>query len=227
MALATANPATGSNFSGWSGGGCSGTGPCTLVGNASLTVTATFTLAGAAVTVSSVAPNQGSPGAAVPVTINGSGFAAGATVSISGTGVTSSNVTVGSAAQLTATLTIAGGAAPGPRNVTVTNSGGGGGGTLTGGFTVVAPATGGPVTPNQGTSGATAPATLTLVYNGMIRDRVGQGNTALAPDRALDATLTATLSAPGGRTVTGARLDSDGPGIWDTTSGSGYWVRWA
>jgi hypothetical protein len=68
------------------------------------------------------------------------------------------------------------------------------------------------------------PATLTLAYNGMIRDRVGQGNTALGPDGALDGSLTVKLSAPGGRTVTGVRLDSDGPGIWDTTSGSPYWV---
>src|SRR5947208_1394191 len=48
-----------------------------------------------------------------------------------------------------------------------------------------------------------APANVALVYNGMLRDRVGQGNTALAPDGALDGALTVTLSAPGGRTVTG------------------------
>jgi hypothetical protein len=57
----------------------------------------------------------------------------------------------------------------------------------------------------------------------MLRDRVGQGNKALAPDGALDGTLTVTLSASGGRTVTGLRLDSNAPGTWDT-SGSGFWV---
>jgi hypothetical protein len=36
---------TGSRFDGWSGGGCAGTGTCTLSGNSSLTVTATFTSA--------------------------------------------------------------------------------------------------------------------------------------------------------------------------------------
>src|SRR5207244_10983217 len=36
--------------------------------------------------------------------------------------------------------------------------------------------------------------------------------------------LTATLSASGGRTVTALRLDSNAPGIWDTTSATGYWV---
>jgi hypothetical protein len=71
---------------------------------------------------------------------------------------------------------------------------------------------------------APAPATLTLVYNGKLRDRVGQGNTALGPDGALDGTLTATLSAAGGRMVTGLRLDSDAPGTWDTSNGSVYWV---
>jgi Divergent InlB B-repeat domain len=37
----TAVPASGSRFVGWSGG-CSGTGPCTVAGNTTVTVTATF-----------------------------------------------------------------------------------------------------------------------------------------------------------------------------------------
>jgi hypothetical protein len=114
----TAIPSSGSTFSGWSGAGCSGRAPCTLVGNVPLTVTATFT----------------------------------------------------------------------------------------------------------GSSTEATPPTLTLVYNGMLRDRVGQSNTALGPDAALDGTLTATLSAAGGRTITGLRLDSNAPGTWDTTSATDYWV---
>jgi hypothetical protein len=74
------------------------------------------------------------------------------------------------------------------------------------------------------TAVTTVPATLTLAYNGKLRDRVGQGDTALAPDGTLDGTLTATLSAPGGRTVTGLRLDSDAPGIWETTGGNAWWI---
>ena len=70
----------------------------------------------------------------------------------------------------------------------------------------------------------TVPAKLTLAHRGMLRDRVGQGNTALAPDGALDGTLTVTLNAPGGRTVTGLRLDSNAPGAWDTASGTEFWV---
>ena len=182
-----------------------------------LTLTATFsdgssatavtTVSGAALAVATVAPNQGAQRAVVPVTITGSGFAAGATVSLSGSGVTVSNVAVGSATQVTATLTIASGAALGARDLTVAISGGGGA-TLTGGFTV---------------TGAGS-AALTLAYNGKLRDRVGQDNTALSPDGALDGTLTATLSAPGGRTVTSLRLDSSAPGIWDTTSGTLFWA---
>lgn len=38
----TATPASGSTFTGWSGGGCSGTGTCQIVMNANTTVTATF-----------------------------------------------------------------------------------------------------------------------------------------------------------------------------------------
>jgi subtilisin family serine protease len=175
------------------------------------TLAGAFTVAAAGVSVSSIAPNQGTQGATVPVTITGTGFAAGATVSVSGTGITVSNVTVGSAIQITATLTIASGATLGARDVTVTNSGGGGG-TLTGGFTVT----------------SAAPATLTLAYNGKLRDRVGQGETALGPDGTTDGTLTATLSAGGGKTVTALRLDSNyapAPGIWLTNSpGTAHYV---
>jgi Divergent InlB B-repeat domain len=41
----TATPLSGSTFSGWSGVACAGTGPCTLSGNASVAVTATFVAA--------------------------------------------------------------------------------------------------------------------------------------------------------------------------------------
>jgi len=67
-------------------------------------------------------------------------------------------------------------------------------------------------------------ASLTLSYNGKLRDRVGQGNTALGPDGALDGTLTATLGASGGRTITALQLQSTGPGVWDTGAGTIYWA---
>ena len=74
------------------------------------------------------------------------------------------------------------------------------------------------------TVSAAASATLTVAFNGQLRDRVGQGNVAVGADGVLDGTLTATLSAPGGRTVTGLRLDSSAPGTWDTTSESIFWA---
>jgi hypothetical protein len=42
--ILTTTPATGSAFAGWSGGGCSGTDPCTVTLNSSTSVTATFSL---------------------------------------------------------------------------------------------------------------------------------------------------------------------------------------
>ena len=42
--ILTANPADGSTFAGWSGGGCTGTGTCTVTLNATTKVTATFNL---------------------------------------------------------------------------------------------------------------------------------------------------------------------------------------
>jgi hypothetical protein len=72
------------------------------------------------------------------------------------------------------------------------------------------------------------PGTLALTYNGKLRDRVGQGDLALGPDGTPDGTLTVTLSAAGGRTITVLRLDTDwatAPGIWRTSSaGTGNWV---
>jgi List-Bact-rpt repeat protein len=42
VATLSATPAAGAIFSGWSGAGCSGTDPCTLAGNGSVVVSATF-----------------------------------------------------------------------------------------------------------------------------------------------------------------------------------------
>src|SRR5437879_12882171 len=93
-----------------------------------LTVTATFsdgssaqavtTVTSTAVTVSAVTPNQGTSGATVPVTIDGSGFANGATVS-AGAGITVSNVAFVSSARLTASFVIDGSTTAAPRDVIV------------------------------------------------------------------------------------------------------------
>ncbi len=75
-------------------------------------------------TLTSITPASGTPGAAVSVTLAGTGFAAGSTVNVSGTGITVANVNVVSATQITAKLTIASNATAGPHNVTVTTASG-------------------------------------------------------------------------------------------------------
>jgi FG-GAP-like repeat/Divergent InlB B-repeat domain/FG-GAP repeat len=81
----TASPLAGSTFSGWSGGGCSGTGSCTVIMSAAQTVTATFAAAAGsyALTVSKIGTGT--------VTSSPAGINCGATCSASftsGTGVT-------------------------------------------------------------------------------------------------------------------------------------------
>jgi len=65
----SASPAVGSNFSGWSGGGCSGTGTCTTSITASDTVTATFVPATYTLTVAKAGTGAGTVTSA-PVGIN-------------------------------------------------------------------------------------------------------------------------------------------------------------
>jgi hypothetical protein len=115
----------------------------------------------------------------VPVTLNGSNFAAGTTLAVSGSGVSISNVTVVSAAKITATFAISAVAATGARNVTVTASGGT---SAAQPFTVTPATTTNPVlsslAPNSGPRGATlhvaitgsnftAPATVTVAGGGV------------------------------------------------------------
>jgi len=75
-----------------------------------------------------------------------------------------------------------------------------------------------------GTVTAPSPPSLTLSYDGKLRDRVGPGSVGLGGDGALDGTLTAALSAAGGRTVTRMQLQSNAPGTWDTDSATPAWV---
>ncbi|CAN5778776.1 hypothetical protein BH11MYX3_BH11MYX3_01920 [soil metagenome] len=72
MITLTAAPSTGSTFTGWSGGGCSGTGTCVVTMTAAITVTATFTLTTHALTVTRAGNGSGA------VTSNPAGIACGA-----------------------------------------------------------------------------------------------------------------------------------------------------
>jgi hypothetical protein len=77
-------------------------------------------------------------------------------------------------------------------------------------------------------TGVTPPApSLTLRWEGKIRDRVGQGNLALAPDGADDGTLTVTLQMSGGGTVTALQLLSyptNPIGVWDTDDSNTFYA---
>jgi hypothetical protein len=90
----TATPATGSTFSGWSGGGCSGTGACTVTLSAATTVTATFTLQTFTLTVSKAGTGSGtvtgSPAGITCGTTCSAAFASGTAVTLTATPATGS-----------------------------------------------------------------------------------------------------------------------------------------
>ncbi len=82
-----------------------------------------FTITTGTPIITAISPNTGQQGkvlTGVVITGNFTHFAAGSTVSFSNINVTASNISVTNATQLTATITIAAGAATGPSNVTVT-----------------------------------------------------------------------------------------------------------
>jgi len=69
----TATPAASSTFTGWSGGGCSGTGTCDVTLNADTTVTATFALDPPPTVVTGSASGVTQTGATVAGTVNPNG----------------------------------------------------------------------------------------------------------------------------------------------------------
>jgi hypothetical protein len=73
-------------------------------------------------------------------------------------------------------------------------------------------------------TGGTSPVSLTLMYNGKLRDRVGKGNLARAPDGALDGTFTVQLQGSIGRTVTSVKLEGPAPELWDTEAATSSWL---
>jgi hypothetical protein len=84
----------------------------------------TGTTVAAAFSVTSVSPTaRGQNSAQTTLTVNGTGFVNGSSISISGAGLTVGTTTFVSATQLTTTVSVAAGAAIGPRDVTVTKTG--------------------------------------------------------------------------------------------------------
>ena len=113
-------------------------------------------------TLTSVSPNQGTPGTTCRH-LTGTNFVVGATtVTVNSGGVTATNVMVGSATSLTANIVIDPAAVTGAHTVTVTTAGGTSGAQP---FTVSPPSPVAPtltsISPNQGIQGATVAVTLT------------------------------------------------------------------
>jgi hypothetical protein len=79
------------------------------------------------------------------------------------------------------------------------------------------------VTANYVTSGSPS---VSLSFDGTLRDRVGQSEAAMSGDGQLDGTFTVTLlPSSGNRTVSGITLTRSGPvGVWDTTPNDMFWV---
>jgi hypothetical protein len=65
---------------------------------------------------------------------------------------------------------------------------------------------------------------ISLSYDGLVRDRVGQDEFALLPDGKMDGVFTVTLiPGSGNRTVTRMSLTNASGGIWDTVTPDVYW----
>ena len=70
----TASADAGSTFTGWSGGGCSGTGPCAITLSSGTTITASFVLSGnCTYTISPVNKTFTSKGGSVSIKVSGTG----------------------------------------------------------------------------------------------------------------------------------------------------------
>ena len=180
---------TGTNFIGVTSISVSGNGVTvpSFTTNSATQITATFAIAGNAnsgarnVTVNaaggttgavtftivqprltSIAPNQGTRGNSVPVTIIGSGLTGTTAVTVSGQNITATNVVVVSDTEVTATLNILDAASTvGTRQISTTNSGGATSANSVS-FTVVSAPT--PtltsISPTTGTHGTTVHVTL-------------------------------------------------------------------
>src|SRR5206468_2324157 len=192
--------------------------------------TGVFSVTAAAPTVTSASPAALAQGATSQnVTISGTGFQCGATVSFADAGMTVNWTTFVSSSQLTANITIAPSAAPGARDVTVTNADAGSG-TGTAVFSVT---TGPAVTsasPNalgQGATGQNVTINGTGFASGATVGFSGAGITVNATSVVSSTQLTATVTiaataATGARNVTVTNPDSGsstGTGVFSVTAG--------
>ena len=168
-------------------------------GGTSAPVTFTVSTSGTPA-ITSISPSGGVAGNAVSVTLSGVNFIGGATTVSAGTDITVSNVSVGSSTSLTATFTIASAATAGPRNVTVSTSGGTSGPAT---FTVTALPTLSAISPASGVPGASFTATLTGsgFVTGGTTVSAGTGITVTNVSVSSAITLTATFNIAGTATA--------------------------
>ncbi|HEU5320764.1 MAG TPA: choice-of-anchor D domain-containing protein, partial [Methylomirabilota bacterium] len=142
----SALPASGSTFAGWSGGGCSGTGTCSLTLTANTGVTATFNTSvseAPAPTVSSLVPSSATAGSpALTLTVNGANFTSASVVRWDGVARTTTYV---GGTQLRAAISATDLATAGSHQVTVSTPAPGGGTSSALTFTVDGTTTGNPV----------------------------------------------------------------------------------
>jgi hypothetical protein len=188
------------------------------VGNRSVTVTVSdgrssacadcFTVV-AGPTVTDVTPNDLGPGAVKTATITGSGFSAGVKVTVPGNGVAVTSVSVVDSGHLSVGLSTAALAAPGPRDLIVSNPSDAGSTTCTACLTITVAPVVSDISPS--TLGGSAQTSVTVsganFVSGAKLSFAGTGVAVLSQTFVDGTDLTATLSlagsaTPGARTVT-------------------------
>jgi N,N-dimethylformamidase beta subunit-like protein/quinohemoprotein amine dehydrogenase alpha subunit-like protein len=189
-------------------------------------LTSGFSVIAAAPAVISVTPNGGSQGQNLSnVIIAGSNFQSGATCNF-GVGITVNSCTFNSATQLIASLSISASAATGARNVVVTNPDTQSG-TLTSGFSVIAPAPSvTSVTPNTGAQGqnlASVIITGSNFQNGATCN-FGAGITVNSCAFSNATQMTASLSISATATVAARNVTVTNPDTQSATLNNGFSV---
>ena len=181
-----------------------------------------FTISLPPPTLTSVAPNQGTRGTTVAVTLTGTNFVAGATVvNVSGADATASNVVVVSPTSLTASVVIDPVAAGGDRTVTVTTAGGTSGSQP---FTVNLPPPGSMTFSYTGGDQLfTVPAGVVAITIGATGAVGGKGNGAeeLGLARSMGGRTTATVSVVPGTLLT-VRVGGSGPDGRSPSTAGGF-----
>jgi hypothetical protein len=143
-------PAFGSTFTGWSGGGCSGTGGCSIYMGSDTSVTATFTTTPGGPTITGFTPSGG--GAHATVTVNGTNLTYTKSVELNGESVSFKVVSA-----TTVTFTVPADATSGSIVVATTS----GTATSSGTFTLASPPTITSIAPGSGPVGTVVTITGT------------------------------------------------------------------